>query len=49
VPDIVIWPIPGEIPAGKDRQLEAAVKQLQADVEASNKKPEPKLRKAMER
>jgi tricorn protease len=49
VPDIVIWPVPGELPAGNDRQLEAAVKQLQADVEASNKKPEPKLRKAMER
>jgi tricorn protease len=49
VPDIVIWPVPGEIPAGQDRQLQAAVKQLQTDVEASNKKPEPKLRKAMER
>lgn len=49
VPDIVIWNVPGELPTGKDRQLEAAVKQLQLDVEASNKKPEPKLRKAMER
>jgi tricorn protease len=49
VPDIVIWNIPGELPAGKDRQLEAAIKQLQADVAETNKKPEPKLRKAMER
>jgi tricorn protease len=49
VPDIVIWPVPGELPAGNDRQLEAAVKQLQADVAESNKKPAVKLRKAMER
>ncbi len=49
VPDIVIWPVPGELPTGKDQQLEAAVKQLLADVAESNKKPEPKLRKAMER
>jgi tricorn protease len=49
VPDIVIWPVPGELPSGKDQQLEAAVKQLLADVAESNKKPEVKLRKAMER
>jgi tricorn protease len=49
VPDIVIWNLPGEVPAGKDQQLEAAVKQLLADVAETNKKPEPKLRKAMER
>lgn len=49
MPDIVVWPAPGEMPAGTDRQLEAAVKALEADVAEWLKRPQPKLRKATER
>jgi tricorn protease len=31
MPDIVVWPKPGEMPAGIDRQLETAVKVLQEE------------------
>jgi len=48
VPDHVIWPEPGEIPAGKDRQLEKAVEVLQADVKSWQARPQPKLTKASE-
>ncbi|MBY0514555.1 MAG: PDZ domain-containing protein, partial [Gemmataceae bacterium] len=49
VPDVVVWPEPGDHAAGKDRQLEAAVKVLAADVDAEKKKPQPALKKATER
>lgn len=32
IPDVVVWPKPGEMPAGIDRQLETAVKLLQEEV-----------------
>ncbi|MEE8104857.1 MAG: S41 family peptidase, partial [Planctomycetota bacterium] len=32
VPDVVLWPEPGEMPAGIDRQLEKAVELLKEDV-----------------
>ena len=49
VPDVVIWPEPTEMPAGKDRQLEKAVELLSADAKAFKNRPKPKLRKASER
>jgi len=49
VPDVVIWPQPGELPQGSDRQLERAVQLLLEDVEAWLARPAPKLRKASER
>jgi len=48
-PDFVIWPEPGELPAGIDRQLEKAVQVLAEDVETWKQRPVPKLRKASER
>ena len=32
VPDILIWPQPGDIPAGIDTQIQAAIKQLQKEI-----------------
>ena len=49
VPDQVIWPQPGEMAAGVDRQLEKAVEVLTADVAAWKARPQPKLQKASER
>ena len=48
-PHVEIWPLPGELPAGIDRQLEKAVELLKKDVRKYQKKPEPKLQKAAER
>jgi tricorn protease len=49
VPDVVIWPQPGELPRGKDVQLAKAVEVLTKEVEAWKQRPQPKLRKASER
>jgi tricorn protease len=49
VPDVVLWPEPGQMPAGKDIQLEKAVSLLAEDVQALKKKPETKLRKSSDR
>ena len=50
VPDHVVWPLPGELPAGTDRQLEKAVEVLAADVEAAAQQAvDPRLRYASER
>lgn len=49
VPDIVIWPKPGDLPSGKDEQLAKAVEVLLADVKVWKARPELKLRKASER
>lgn len=48
-PDIVVWPKPGEIPNGKDRQLNRAVKVLQQSIKEWNAKEKPELIKATER
>ncbi|MBN2450621.1 MAG: PD40 domain-containing protein [Lentisphaeria bacterium] len=40
VPDVLVWPQPGEIPAGIDRQLDTAVDVLLADLPAT--KPPPR-------
>ena len=48
VPDHVVWPHPGELPQGIDKQLEKAVNVLTADVEASPSTA-PHLRYATER
>jgi tricorn protease len=49
MPDVVIWPQPGDMPAGKDEQLTKAIELLKADVATEKSKPKPKLRKATER
>ncbi len=49
VPDVVLWPQPGELPSGKDAQLAKAVELLLKDVEAWKARPELKLKKASER
>lgn len=49
VPHHVVWPWPGELPRGKDVQLETAVRVLASDVEAWKATPTPRLRKASER
>ena len=49
VPDVVVWPMPGDMPKGKDDQLAKAVDVLSADVAEWKAQPRPKLRKATER
>ena len=49
VPDIVVWPEPGQMPAGKDVQLEKALQVLAANVKAYESRPQPKLKYATER
>lgn len=49
VPDHVVWPLPAELPAGRDRQLEKAVEVLRAEVETAAKRKLPRLRYASER
>ena len=49
VPHHVLWPEPEQLPKGKDIQLEKAIEVLQADVKAWQNRPQPKLRKSMER
>ncbi|MBX7103245.1 MAG: DPP IV N-terminal domain-containing protein [Gemmataceae bacterium] len=48
VPDVVVWPAPGDLPAGKDVQLEKAVATLGEDVTAWKARPRPKLVNASE-
>lgn len=48
-PDVELWPLPGELPRGKDRQLEKAIQLLKKDVAKFLKKQPPGLRKASER
>ncbi len=40
LPDVIVWPKPGELPAGVDRQLEEAVKILKEEV--GKVAPQPK-------
>lgn len=49
VPDVVIWPIPGELEKGKDVQLEKAIEVLAEDIKEFNSKNKLKLKKASER
>jgi tricorn protease len=49
VPHQIIWPKPGEMPAGVDKQLKRAIKVLQADVKRWQKTAQPKLKNASER
>ncbi|HMP03190.1 MAG TPA: S41 family peptidase [Gemmatales bacterium] len=49
VPDVILWPAPGEMPQGVDKQLAKAVELLLKDVEAWKAQPSLKLRKASER
>jgi tricorn protease len=49
MPHIILWPEPGELPKGKDRQLEKGVEVLKSEVEAWLKLPKPKLIKATDR
>jgi tricorn protease len=48
VPHHIVWPNPGDMPAGKDLQLEKAVNVLSNDVVAWKSRPQPKLKKASE-
>ncbi len=49
VPDVILWPEPGQMPRGEDIQLRKAIEVLKADVKAAHAKPLPKLIKASER
>jgi len=49
VPDYVVWPEPGDMPQGKDVQLDKAIEVLLEDVKKWKEQPMPKLRKASER
>lgn len=49
MPDVEIWPLPGELPQGVDRVLERSVKILTRDVDRHRKRESPKLIKATER
>src|SRR5262249_34455225 len=49
VPDVIVWPQPGDMPRGKDAQLDKAVEVLLEDVKAWEAKKTPKLIKATER
>jgi tricorn protease len=48
-PDVELWPLPGEMPAGKDAQLMKAVEVLSKDVADWKAQPRPKLTKATDR
>jgi len=49
VPDYIVWNKPGEMPDGKDVQLNKAVQVLLEDVKEWKARPMPHLRKASER
>jgi len=44
VPHHILWPQPGEIPAGKDVQLQKAIEVLLEEVKATPKPPRPRFR-----
>jgi tricorn protease len=48
-PHVIIWPRPGEMPAGVDKQLDKAVELLIEDVTAYQAKPKATLIKAADR
>ena len=48
-PHYVVWPLPGELPSGKDTQLQKAIQVLKKEVKKYQRLPELKLIKASER
>ncbi len=46
VPHHILWPKPGELPAGKDTQLRKAIAILKKEVKKFNNRPQPDLLKA---
>lgn len=49
VPHVTVWPKPAEIPSGKDRQLNRAIKVLQKDIKEWKAMERPELKKVTER
>jgi len=49
IPHEIVWPLPSEIPAGKDRQLETAIRTLRKQVRKSSRNEPVPLQKATER
>lgn len=49
VPHVIVWPKPTELPNGRDRQLNRAIKVLQQEIEDWKNRPQPELRRATER
>ena len=49
VPDHIVWPLPGEISSGKDRQLEKAIEVLIQDVNEHSKKAKVEMKPASKR
>jgi hypothetical protein len=49
VPDHIVWPLPGEISSGKDRQLEKAIEVLIQDVNENSKKAKIEMKPASKR
>lgn len=49
VPDLEVWPKPGDLPAGKDEQLEKAIDALLEDVKLFLERPKPETRKSSQR
>lgn len=49
VPDVVLWPAPGELPRGGDRQLDKAIAVLQSELKTSGALSPPELHPASTR
>ena len=49
VPDIILWPLPGEMENGIDEQLNKALEVIKEDVKEFNSREKVKLKKASER
>jgi hypothetical protein len=49
VPHHVLWPKPGELPAGRDTQLLKAIGVLKKEVKKYNNRPQPELKNATNR
>ena len=49
VPHYVLWPKPGELPAGRDTQLRKAISVLKKEVKKYNNRPQPELKNATSR
>lgn len=49
VPNFIVWPLPTEIPSGRDRQLNRAIKVLQKDIKEWKAMDRPELKKVTER
>ena len=46
---IIVWPLPGELSSGKDRQLEKAIEVLLQDVNEQSKKVKVEMKPASKR